>query len=364
MTGMSRLSIGGPLRALFMLLFFIVSTLSCAPSKHTYTRSQLLMGTIVEITVVANDGATADRAMTASFKEIRRLEEIMSTYIPSSDISRVNAAAGLHPVRVHKDLVLAVNRALKFAELSGGAFNIAIGPAIDLWNVTGSDEIPSRAKLEAIRPLIDYKNIDVDEAAGTIFLKKKGMRINLGGIGKGIAADYAYNVLKGYGIRSGIIAVAGDLKTFGRRADGDPWNIGIKHPRKKEDIIAKVHLTDKAVSTAGDYERFFMKNGIRYHHILSPETLQPARGFQSVSVIARDSTTADALSTAVFAMGPEKGLRLLGSLPEVEGIIVREGGRMEMSSGLDNNPEIRIEVFDKAIDMRPQIQNKSLRSNA
>jgi len=316
---------------------------------NTYTRSQLLMGTIVEITVVAKDETTADRAMTAAFKEIRRLEEIMSTYIPSSDISRVNAAAGLHPVAVHRDLILAVKRGLKFAEISKGAFNIALGPAIDLWNVTGSNRIPSTRALEGIRPLIDYRNVLVDEKASTIFLKKKGMRINLGGIGKGIAADYAYTVLKQQGIQSGIIAVAGDLRIFGKRISGDLWNIGITHPRKKDGILAKIHLTDKAVSTAGDYERYFMKNGVRYHHILSPVTLQPARGFQSVSIIAGDSTTADALSTAIFAMGPEEGLRLLESLRGVEGIVVLEDGSIRTSSGLVADRGVKIEIVDSSM---------------
>lgn len=304
----------------------------------------MLMGTVVEITVVAKDEGTADEAITAAFKEIRRLEEIMSTYLPASDISQVNSAAGINPVRVNKDLILAVKKSLEFAELSGGAFNIAIGPAIDLWKVTESDRIPSREELEAIRPLIDYKKIIVNEDAGTIFLKKKGMRINLGGIGKGIAADYAYKILTEHGIISGIIAMAGDLRVFGKRPDEGVWNIGITHPRKKGDIIAKLHCTDMSISTSGDYERFFIKNGIRYHHILSPDTLQPSRGFQSISIIAKNSTTTDALSTAIFAMGPEKGLKLLGTLTDIQSVIVLDDGRTELSAGLMQNPEIVVEM--------------------
>jgi thiamine biosynthesis lipoprotein len=306
------------------------------------------MGTVVEITVVARDEERAEEAMTAAFKEIRRLEEIMSTYIPSSDISRVNAAAGLSPVKVNRDLILVVKKALEFAHLSGGAFNIALGPAIDLWNVTKSDRIPSDQELEAIRPLIDLKNILVDDTADTIFLKERGMRINLGGIGKGFAADYAYNVLLRHGIRSGIIAVAGDLRVFGKRPDGSTWNIGIKYPRKKEEIMAQVRfsdMADMAISTSGDYERFFMKNGIRYHHVLSPDTLHPSRGNQSVSVIAQDSTTADAISTAIFAMDPEKGFKLLESLPEVEGIIMGDDGHIGLSSGLKGHPKVAIEII-------------------
>ncbi len=303
------------------------------------------MGTIVDITVAAKDEKKADAAITAAFKEIGRLESIMSTYRPESDISKVNSAAGLHPVKVHKDLMIAVKKSLQFADLSGGAFNIAIGPAIDLWNVTESEEIPTPAELAAVRPLIDYKNVIVNEDDSSIFLAKKGMRINLGGIGKGIAADYAHKILQSYGIRSGIIAVAGDLHAIGKKPDGGKWTIGITHPRKKESAIAKVYLADMSISTSGDYERFFMKNGVRYHHILSPETLYPSEGFQSVSVLARDSTTTDALSTAIFAMGPEDGKKLIERLKGVEAVIVQDDGSIWMSPGLKDNPDIKIEII-------------------
>lgn len=335
-------------KSLPILLPVIFFAHACTPSVHIYKRSQVLMGTVVEITVVTRNKERAEEAMTAAFKEIRRLEKIMSTYIPSSDISRVNAAAGLSPVKVHKDLILVVKKALEFARLSGGAFNIALGPAIDLWNVTESDRIPSDQELEAIRPLTDLKNIMVDDTADTLFLKEKGMRINLGGIGKGFAADYAYNVLLKHGIRSGIVAVAGDLRVFGKRPDGSAWNIGIRHPRKKEGVMAQVRFSDRAdmaISTSGDYERFFMKNGLRYHHVLSPDTLYPSRGNQSVSVIAKDSTMADAISTAIFAMDPEKGFKLLESLPEVEGIIMGDDGHIGLSPGLKGHPKVAIEII-------------------
>ena len=302
------------------------------------------MGTIVEITVAAKNERKADEAITAAFKEIDRLEAIMSTYKPESDISRVNAAAGRSPVKVHKDLILAVKKSLQFADLSGGAFNIAIGPAIDLWNVTESEDIPTPAELAVIRPLINYRNVIVNENDGTIFLTKKGMRINLGGIGKGIAADYAHDILKTYGISSGIIAVAGDLHAIGKKPDGSKWTIGITHPRKKDSKVAKVHLQDMSISTSGDYERFFIKNGVRYHHILSPETLYPSEGFQGVSVMAKDSTTTDALSTAIFAMGPDNGIRFLEKLEGVEAFIVRADGSIWMSPGLKDNREINVEL--------------------
>ena len=335
-------------KSLPLLLLIIILAHACTPSVHIYKRSQVLMGTVVEITVAAQNEKSAEEAMTAAFKEIRRLEEIMSTYIPSSDISTVNAAAGLSPVKVHRDLILVVKKALEFARVSGGAFNIALGPAIDLWNVTESDRVPSDQELEAIRPLTDLRNIIVDEPTETLFLKEKGMRINLGGIGKGFSADYAYNVLLKQGVKSGIVAIAGDLRVFGKRPDGSAWNIGITHPRKKEGVMAQVQFLDRAdmaISTSGDYERFFMKNGVRYHHVLSPDTLHPSRGNQSVSVIAKDSTTADAISTAIFAMDPAKGFKLLESLPGVEGIIMGDDGHIGLSPGLKGHPKVAIEII-------------------
>lgn len=335
------------LQSVILIVFLLLlqtSSPGCNPTLHIYKRSQLLMGTIVEITVAAKDEKTADEAISAAFKEIRRLETIMSTYMPESDISKVNGAAGLHPVKVHNDLILAVNRSLEFAEASGGAFNIAIGPVIDLWNVTESEEIPTPEELAAARQLIDYHNVRVDVTSGTIFLTKKGMRINLGGIGKGIAADYAHNILSAHGIHSGIIAVAGDLHAIGKKPDGSKWTIGIIHPRKKNSTIASVHLSDMSISTSGDYERNFIKNGVRYHHILSPETLYPSKGFQSVSIIAKDSTTTDALSTAIFAMGPAAGIKLIERLKGVEAIIVRDDGSIWLSPGLKENPDIKIEL--------------------
>lgn len=334
--------------SLFVLLLLTGILVSChfRPKDLMVKRSQLLMGTLVEITVVSDDETRANEAINAAFREIKRLEDIMSTYIPSSDISRVNAAAGLHPVKVHEDLIRAVKRGLEFTELSGGAFNIAMGPAIDLWNVTQSDRIPLQDELEQVRPLLDYRNVIINEQEKTIFLKKKGMKINLGGIGKGFAGDYACRVLKNFGIKGGIVAVAGDVRVFGRKPDGSVWTIGIKHPRNKDDIIAAIHLTDGAVSTSGDYERFFIKKGKRYHHIISPETLQPAQGFQSVSVIAKDAVTSDALSTAIFVLGPKRGKMLLKKHGNILAINVLSSGIIQkLSPGGKTGLDVKIEIL-------------------
>jgi FAD:protein FMN transferase len=314
----------------------------CTSSPKVYTRSQLLMGTTVEITAVSTDEAKAYDAMTAAFGEIRRLENLLSTYIPASELSRVNQAAGINPVAVSLEVLYVVQEALRIAQLTEGGFNIAIGPAIDLWRVTDQPRIPTASELGAVRLLIQYENIKWDEKDRTIFLTQKGMRIDVGGIGKGYAADQAEAILRRSGIDNGIIAVAGDIKAFGRKPDRTAWNIAIQHPRRQDIPLAELDLENEAVSTSGDYERVFMKEGRRYHHILDPMTLQPADRSQSVTVVAKQGIFTDALSTGIFVMGPEKGMALLEQLPGVEGVIVDAQGRVSVSSGLKS----RLKLYD------------------
>ena len=175
-----------------------------------------------------------------------------------------------------------------------------------------------------------------DEANRTIYLPETGMKIDVGGIGKGYAADKAEAVLKHHGMTRGIVAVAGDLKVFGKSADGDPFRIAIRHPRKPEEAMGEVSLQNEAVSTSGDYERFFIHNGRRYHHILDPKTLYPATLSQSVTVIADRAIVTDALSTGIFVMGPRKGMALFERLPGIEGVLVDAKGNMSVSSGLQS----------------------------
>lgn len=297
-------------------------------------RAQMHMGTLVTITSVARSEAVAQAAATAGFAEIRRLEEILSTWIPTSELSRVNASAGVTPVHVSPETLTVVRRAMQVAEMTGGGFNIAIGPAVDAWNMIEGQRIPTESELDALRPLLTLQAVRADIRAQTIFLEKSGMRIDVGGIGKGYAADRAVDALRGAGATAGVVALSGDIKTFGRLPDGKMFPIGIQHPRKDGSVLAWIDLQDEAISTAGDYERFFERDGVRYHHILDPRTLQPAHGCQSVTVIAREGVWADGLDTGIFVMGPELGMRLVETLPDVEAIIVDADGRLLVSSGL------------------------------
>jgi thiamine biosynthesis lipoprotein len=322
------------------LLTLLLSTLSGCVGVPTgqesavVTRAQMQMGTLVKITAVARSEAVAQAAATAGFAEIRRLEELLSTWMPTSELSRVNAAAGVLPVHVSLETLTVVQRAVQAAEMTNGGFNIAIGPAVDAWRVTEGQRIPTEAELDALRPLVDLQAVHVDVQEQTIFLEKTGMRIDVGGIGKGYAADQAVDALRRAGAVAGVVALSGDIKTFGRLPGGKMFPVGIQHPRQDGAVLAWIDLQDEAISTAGDYERFFERDGVRYHHILDPRTLQPARGCQSVTVIAREGVWADGLDTGIFVMGPERGMELVEQLPDVEAIIVDQDGHLLVSSGL------------------------------
>ena len=298
------------------------------------TRVQMQMGTLVKITAVARSESIAQAAATAGFAEIHRLEELLSTWIPTSELSRVNTSAGVTPVAVSPDTMAVVQGAIQIAEMTGGGFYLAIGPAVDAWNVSEGRRIPTGSELEALRPLVDVHAVHADVQVQTIFLEKAGMRIDVGGIGKGYAADQAVAVMKKSGALAGIVALSGDIKTFGQLPGGKKFPVGIQHPRKEGEVLAFIDLEDEAISTAGDYERFFERDGVRYHHILNPHTLQPARGCQSVTVIAREGIWADGLDTGIFVMGAELGMQLVEVLPEVEAIIVDHEGSVHVSSGL------------------------------
>jgi thiamine biosynthesis lipoprotein len=333
---------------LILMLIFGLSATSVEDSHSKEVlikRSQYLMGTLVFVTGVATDEETAKNAVAAGLAEIRRIEHLMSTWIPTSELSSVNAAAGTHPVQVGTENMEVLKASLRMATLTEGGFNIAVGPAVAAWDVSQEGRIPSLEELDSVRPLISLSQIDLDETAGTVFLKRVGMKIDVGGIGKGFAADLAVEVMKLSGATAGVVALSGDIKTFGRMPDQEQFVFGIQHPRKEQgQILGRIALENEAVSTAGDYQRFIMKDGIRYHHILDPTTLQPARGCQSVTVIAHDGVMADGLDTGIFVMGPGKGMALIESLSDVEGIIVNAKGQILISSGLKSRFQIESEA--------------------
>lgn len=306
-------------------------------------RSQMLMGTLVTVTTVARDQATAQQAATAGLAEIRRLEALWSTWIPSSEISRVNANAGRAPVAVSPETYDLIQLSLEVGRLTEGSFNVAIGPAIEVWGFPEEPHVPAKDDLQAVRPLIDLSAVRVDPAARTIFLAGRGMALDVGGIGKGYAADLAAEAMRRAGASAAVVALSGDIKTFGRMPEGERFLFGIQHPRREGAVLATLELENEAVSTAGDYQRYFEQDGVRYHHILDPVTLHPARACRSVTVVAGRGVMADGLDTGIFVMGPDRGMQLVERLPDVEAIIVDEAGTVRVSSGLQGRVRMKVE---------------------
>jgi thiamine biosynthesis lipoprotein len=313
-------------------------------------RSQLLMGTLVQITAVGPSDEIAGRAASVGFAEIRRLEGLLSTWIPTSELSQVNAFAGIKPVRASPDTLAVLRWSLEIARWTGGAFNIAIGPAVDAWRVIDEPRVPNEAELARVKPLLDLTHVNINGQQGTVFLTQPGMRIDVGGIGKGYAADRAVEAMKEAGATAGVVALSGDIKTFGQMPDGRPFLFGIRHPRIDGGLLARVDIKDEAISTAGDYERFFEKDGVNYHHILDPHTLMPARGCQSVTVVARQGVVADGLDTGIFVLGPERGIELVERLPDVDAVIVDHEGKVWISPGLRGRVHMEPSILDSSSD--------------
>jgi len=299
-------------------------------------RRGLAMGSELHLTAWSDDPLKTGAVFEDVFHDFDRLDGLMSVWKDGSDVLRLNAAAGDHPVPVSADTLQALQAARQVSEWTGGKFDVTFGALSDLWKFDQDqdDRIPDPAEIRRRLPLIDYRKLVVDVGARTAFLQQKGMRAHLGGIGKGYAVQDAVRMLRDSGLKDFVIQAGGDLYVGGVRGDR-PWRLGINDPRGPGgDSFAVVELRDSTFSTSGDYERFFMKDGVRYHHIIDPGTGQPARGCRSVTIVADSPLLADGLSTGVFLLGPEKGMALIERLPHVEGVIVSDKNEVLISSGL------------------------------
>ena len=294
------------------------------------------MGTLVDITIWAEDAARAQGAADAVFEEFRRLDALMSNWVESSDVSRVNAAAGQRPVQVSDEVLRIVSLSQKVSKRTGGAFDITVGAYRGLWKFDQDLDgtLPTQAEIDARRRLTGYRDLIVDLKHRTLRLRRKGMAITLGGIAKGYAVDRGVAILRDHGLKDFIVQAGGDLFVSGTKGP-QKWRVGIRDPRGARDAtFALTELQDRTFSTAGDYERGFVKGGVRYHHILDPKTGFPTRGCRSVTVIAKDALTADAWDTTLLVMGPDKGLKLAEKLPDIEAVFVDAKNKVRVTSGL------------------------------
>jgi thiamine biosynthesis lipoprotein len=328
---------------LFICCLLVVFLSCCSINKEKiYRKTMVLMDTLVAINVVADSPERADAAINSAFDEIGRLDKLLNFFSASSELSSINKNAGISEVRVSPETLDVIEKAVYVSEKTHGAFDPTIGPEIALWDFH-SQKIPDDNIVSERLPLVNYKLIRIDKKKSTVYLGKKGMLMDLGAIAKGYAADKAVEELKKKGIKAGLVAVAGDIRAFGLKPDGKPWRIGIKSPRpvnNGDEIMATVELTDMAISTSGDYERYFISNGKRYHHILDPKTGHSADGCRSVTVIAKNGFQTDAFSTGVFVLGPEKGMEVLKHMG-FEGVIVDKNGNVETTPGLKGRIEFK-----------------------
>ncbi len=300
------------------------------PGFGTVKRSRIVMGTVVEITVLGNDPAAAESAVTEAFEEMARIEGLMSSHLQQSEVFRFSGPVAEAEVSPETAEVIATG--LKVAQQSGGAFDMTLGRLKALWRI--ESENPEIPDAESIAAALQGTGPDALCLDGARVVKRNPLvQIDLGGIAKGYAVDRAAAVLTRAGITSATVNAGGDIRLVGTR-QGRPWRIGIQHPRKTDAMLATLQLVGTSVVTSGDYERFFERDGVRYHHLFDPRTGYPGTLCQSVTVVAESAAFADALATAVFVLGPQAGMALIAETAGAEGMIVAADGEVSISAGL------------------------------
>lgn len=318
-----------------------------AAERHLVRRGFQAMGTEVSFAVLSDDEEGAGRAIQAAFDEIKRIENMMTTWRDDSEVSRINQQAGIAPVVVSPETLEVIEAAQHASQISNGAFDITFYAMHGLWKFDEDldPKVPPASEIKKRRTLIDYRELKIDHDKRTVFLAKKGMAISLGGIAKGYAVDRAVAVLKRGGFGDAIVQAGGDLMCAGSK-NGAPWVTGIRDPRGgRSDVFAKMMLTNHAFSTAGDYERYFMLGGKRYHHIIDPKTGYPATRSRSVTIYAPNALLADAVDDAVFILGWQKGFEMLDKLDDVGAVVVDDRGKIHVSKRVEER--VRIEYVPK-----------------
>jgi thiamine biosynthesis lipoprotein len=313
------------------------------PTAALVDDTRLAMGSSLQIAVWTSDEPGARRAIDAVFAEFDRLENLLSVWRENSDVQRLNASAGRAGVAVGLDTLAVLEAAQQASRETRGAFDVTFGALTDVWRFDHDQDnrVPAPEAIASRLPLVDHAAVSTDRNAGTARIARAGVTVHLGGIGKGYAVDRAAAMLRAAGFDAFLLQSGGDLYAAGRRGDR-PWRVGLHDPRGVDgETFATIELRDETFSTSGDYERFFIADGVRYHHLLDPHTGQPARQCRSVTIVARSALQADWLSTGVFILGPEEGMALVERLPEVEAVIVTAENEVRISSGLSDRLKLQ-----------------------
>ena len=323
----------------FIILTVLASLMvtACSSTPQRKVETEFLLGTTVSVTTY---GRVADRIFESVFARVLAIEQQMSTTeedYDDTELLRVNRAAGVAPVQVSADTWYVVDQAVSYSRESTGAFDVTVGPLVALWGIgSSSPMVPGETTLQAALDAVDYASVRLNQSDQTIFLPRPGMGIDVGGIAKGYAADEAAAILRDEGVESALLDFGGNILVVGAKPDGTPWRIGIQVPdAARGDFLGIVELTDRAVVTSGTYERFFEQDGVRYHHILDTVTGFPVdNGLLSVTIVTDESMRADALSTAVFALGLEEGIAFVESRDDVEAALVTSDLEVHLTSGM------------------------------
>ncbi len=322
---------------IFLAIIFITAVVSGCEKR--VTESEFLLNTIVDVTIISK--GNTDQAMHIAFGAIRNVENLMSSYNNDSEIALINKNAGKSYVKVSPETYNLIKKSIDFSIMTDGVFDISVAPIVDLWGFNQQERhIPSENELEKALSLVGYKKILLDDKNNSVSLQKEGMKIDLGAIAVGYAVDKAINALKEIGINKALINAGGEIYALGIPKKKKAWRIGIQHPRQKGDLLGSIDIKDNAVSTSGDYENCFEENGKRYCHILNPKTGMPVDKIMSVTVIADNTTDADALSTALMLMKPNEAIELVERLENIECIIVAGTSKKDMKILLSKGLEI------------------------
>lgn len=302
-----------------------------------FSQSLKLMGNNFTITVVADNDAVATEKINLAIDEIRRIEQLFTTFKSDSQTNLINENAGIKPVKVDAEVFGLIERSIAISNITQGAFDITYG-SIDksLWNFDKSmTSLPNKETAKKMVYLIDYRNVILDKKNGTVYLKEKGMRIGFGGIGKGYAAEMARKILIRNGVESGIINASGDLTTWGFQPNGKPWTIGIANPDMPSSAFSYMEISNRAVATSGNYEKYILIDGKKYSHTIDPKTGLPITGIKSVTVISGNAEFADAMATPIAVMGINAGLFMINQIPGLHCIIIDDNNTIYTSKNIN-----------------------------
>ncbi|MDT0540379.1 MULTISPECIES: FAD:protein FMN transferase [Croceitalea] len=322
---------------LYPIFFFLIISFSSMAQEDLVTVSRVLklMGTRFEITVVAQNEDIGYINIDEAIAEIKRIEKIISSWDSNSETSQINKNAGLQPVKVSTELFELIERSKKISKITDGAFDISYASLDRIWRFNGEmKKLPSKEEIDKSISKINYNDIDLDKENSTVFLRKVGMKLGFGAIGKGYAADKTKALLISKGVLGGIINASGDLTTWGTKNTGEKWMVGITNPLDTKKMFSWLPVIESSVATSGSYEKYVVINDEKYSHIIDPRTGYPTKGVKSVTVFAKKAELCDALATAVFIMGRDSGIHMINQLPGVDVVVIDENNEINKSSGI------------------------------